>query len=111
MLSFEQKSNWVVRNQGRIAKVEKAIAAIEETITKTEAHRKCLEHNFQREIGLCTGSNTEYMAIFEKHDVEIAKCINTIGDCITKRSRLGRLATKLRRHEKVIFALPNSLDW
>lgn len=111
MLSFEQKSNWVVRNQGRIAKVQKAIAAIEETIAKTEAHRACLEYNCQRELGLCTGSNAEYMAIFEKHDVEIAKCIDTIGDAITKRSRLGRLATKLRRHEKVIFALPNSLGW
>lgn len=108
MLTFEQKSNWIVNNQNRIAKVKKAIAALEEVIEKTEAHRVCVEHNYHRELGLCTGSDAKYLAIFEKHDSDIVKCINTIGDAITKRSRLNLLATKLLRHEKVIFALPHT---
>lgn len=108
MLTFAQKSNWIVNNQSRIAKAEKAITALETLIEKTQAHQTCVEYNYHRELGLCVGSDAEYMAIFEKHDADIAKCINTIGDAITKRSRLGLLVTKLRRHEKVIFALPHT---
>lgn len=108
MLSFEQKSNWVINNQGRMAKVKKAIEALEETIAKTEAHRVCVEHNYNRELGLCTGSDAEYLAIFEKKYAAVTKCIETIDNAITKRSRLNRLFIKLQRHEKVIFALPQT---
>ena len=34
MLTFAQKSTWIINNQNRIAKVKKAIAALEEVIEK-----------------------------------------------------------------------------
>lgn len=108
MLTFAQKSNWIVNSQSRIAKIKKTIDDLENVIEKTEAHRVCVEHNYNRELGLCTGSDAEYLAIFEKKYVAVTKCIETIDNAIEKRSRLNRLVIKLQRHEKVIFALPHT---
>ncbi len=108
MLSFEQKSNWIINNQSRIAKVEKAVIALEEAINKAEAHKSCAEYNFHKELGLFSGTPAEYNQLFEKHENDIAKCCDIIGDAIVKRSRLNSLKTKLVLHEKVIFALPHT---
>lgn len=108
MLSFEQKSAWIINNQGRMAKVEKAIAALEETIAKTEAHKACVEYNFHRELKLFSGTPAEYNSLFAKHEADTIKCCNAIGDAIVKRSRLNSLKAKLAQHEKVIFALSHT---
>lgn len=108
MLTFKQKSNWIINNQARIAKVEKAVIALEEAINKAEAHKSCVDYNFHKELGLFSGTPAEYNQLFAKHEADIIKCCNTIGDAIVKRSRLNSLKTKLVRHEKVIFALPHT---
>lgn len=108
MLTFEQKSNWIINNQARIAKVEKAVIALEEAINKAEAHKSCVDYNFHKELGLFSGTTAEYNQLFAKHENDITKCCDIIGDAITKRGRLNSLKTKLVRHEKVIFALPHT---
>lgn len=107
MLTYKQKSNWVIRNQDRMFKVEKEIKALEDLISKINAHKECLEYNFHRELQLFGGTPTEYNKFFEKHEADIAKCNNTIEEKSFKLRRLKSLVNKLISHEKVIFAMPH----
>jgi hypothetical protein len=108
MLTFAQKSNWIVNNQSRIAKAEKAIKSLEETIAKTKAHKACVEYNFHRELGLFSGTPAEYNQFFSKHENDIADIDNTIESDERKVRRMKSVAQKLCAHEKVIFALPHT---
>lgn len=108
MLTFAQKSNWIVNNQSRIAKAEKAIKSLEETIVKTKSHKTCVEYNFHKELGLFSGTPAEYNQFFSKHENDIADIDTSIEDSERKISRLNSLVAKLLRHEKVIFALPHT---
>lgn len=108
MLTFAQKSNWIVNNQSRIVKAEKAIKSLEETIAKAEAHKACVEYNFHKELGLFSGTPAEYNQFFSKHENNIVDIDTSIEDNKRKISRLNSLAAKLLRHEKVIFALPHT---
>jgi hypothetical protein len=48
MLTFKQKSAWILRNQGRVIRFAKAIEALENTVSKNKAHKQCVEYNFHR---------------------------------------------------------------
>lgn len=108
MLTFAQKSNWIVNNQSRIAKAEKAIKSLEETIVKTKSHKTCVEYNFHRELKLFVGSPSEYNSLFAKYENDIATIDTSIESGERKVNRMKSVAQKLRAHEKVIYALPHT---
>lgn len=108
MLTYKQKSDWLVTNQGRITKVQKEIKSLEELIAQVEIARECLDHNFHRDLQKFTGNPDEYNAFFEQHEADIVRCADILDEKISKLHRLESLFTKLRNHEKVIFALPHT---
>ena len=108
MLTFNQKSAWVINNQSRIIKVEKEIASLEEAIAKNKAHKECVEYNFHRELKVFVGSPNEYNQLFSKYENDIATIDSNIESNERKVRRLKSLVAKLSRHEKTIFALPHT---
>ena len=99
MLTFEMKSNWVVRNKSKFAKVEKEIESLETKLEQLFAYRKCVKNNFRKEAELFTGTPDEYNTFCSKHEADIRKC---------KLRRLDHLAIKLLHHERFIFSLPHT---
>lgn len=108
MLTFKQKSDWVVRNKSRIIKVEKAIEVLEAKVDQLFAHRKCVNSDFHKSVEKFVGTPEEYHSMCYKHEEEVRK-INAdidVGKC--QLERLDDVAMKLIRHEKTIFALPHT---
>lgn len=108
MLTFKQKSAWILRNQGRVIRFAKAIEALENTLAKNKAHKECVEYNFHQELKLFVGSPSEYNSLFAKYENDIATIDSSIESGERKVNRMKSVAQKLRAHEKVIFALPHT---
>ena len=108
MLTFKQKSNWVVNNKSKYIKVEKAIEALEAKIEQLFAHRKCVNYNFHKEVELFTGTPDEYNTLCSKHEADIRKINADIDYRKCKLRRLDHVGIKLLRHERFIWALPHT---
>ena len=108
MLTFEMKSNWVVRNKSKFAKVEKEIESLETKLEQLFAYRKCVKNNFRKEAELFTGTPDEYNTFCSKHEADIRKINVDIDFRKCKLRRLDHLAIKLLHHERFIFSLPHT---
>lgn len=108
MLTFEQKSNWVVNNKARRIKVEKAIEALEAKVEQLFSYKKCVNKNFHKEMELFVGTPEEYNALYSKHENVICKINADIDFRKCKLRRLDHLVIKLLHHERFIFSLPHT---